>query len=175
MKDLYPNGRLVEVNQHRANLSPQKLRKLESIIANIPESWDHCISNSALQHTVVSPYHVINYNESDYFVNYLGTGRIYSILVSNIVKVPTGVIRWRNELVLTEEQLKTSLTFAKVCSSSIFDQVFQYKIVTQILPTRKYLHRYQIADSAWCSRCVEYSDTEHTDTVYYSVLQCSHL
>ena len=99
--------------------------------------------------------------ENDYFIQHMGTDRIYQTLISSIKKVPIGVLRWREQLTLTEQQLRTSLTFAKLCSSSVFDQVFQYKIVTQILPTNKYLKRYQIEDSDLCSRCLETVDTVH--------------
>ena len=98
------------------------------------------------------------------------TDRVYNILSSSIIRVPTGVTRWRTELDISEEQIKTGLPFARQCSSSVFDHVFQYKIVTQILPTKKYLHRYLIADSDLCSRC-----SDCADTVYHNMWQCSRL
>ena len=55
-------------------------------------------------------------------------------MISNIGKVPTGVKRWRLDIVLSDRQLIIILTFARVCSSSVFDHVFQYKSVTQIGP-----------------------------------------
>ena len=100
----------------------------------------------------------------------MGTDRIYQTLISSIKKLPIGVLRWREELTLTEQQLRTSLTFAKLCSSSVFDQVFQYKIVTQILPTNKYLNRYQIVDSDLCSRCLATTDTAYHNLWLYDRL-----
>ena len=100
----------------------------------------------------------------------MGTDRIYQTLIYAIKKVPIGVIRWREELALTEQQLRTSLTFAKLCTSSVFDQVFQYKIVTQTLPTNKYLKRYQIVDSDLCTRCLS-----STDTAYHNLWLCDRL
>ena len=170
LKDLYPNGQLENFIQNRHGLLPSKLRKLGKIIENMPEEWSTCIANTAVRPTVVLPCPVVNYCETDYPVQQLGTDRMYKILISNIVKVPTGVTRWRLDTVLSDSQLKTSLTFARVCSSSVFDHVFQYKIVTQILPTRKYLHRYLIEDSDLCARC-----SECADTVYHRMWQCSRL
>jgi hypothetical protein len=86
----------------------------------------NCIQNAPLNSTVVSPRHVINYRENDYF--------------------------------------------AKLCSSSVFNQVFLYKIVTQILPTNKYLNRYQIVDSDLCNRCLA-----TTNTAYHNLRLCDHL
>ena len=171
LKDLYPNGQLENFIQNRHGLLPSKLRKLGKIVGNMPEEWSNCIANTAVRHTVVLPCPVVNYCETDYPVQLLGTDRMYKILISNIVKVPTGVTRWRLDIVLSDRQLKTSLTFARVCSSSVFNHVFQYKIVTQILPTRKYSHRYLIEDSDLCSRCSECADTVYHSSVV--VLVCT--
>ena len=100
----------------------------------------------------------------------MGTDRIYQSLISSIKKLPIGVLRWSEELTLTEQQLRTSLTFAKLFSKSVFDQVFQHKIVTQILPTNKYLSQYQIVDSDLCSRCLA-----STDTAYHNPWLCASL
>ena len=44
-------------------------------------------------------------------------------------------------------------------SSYTFDRVFQYKIVTNILPTNEYLARYRIKDTDLCDHCRKESDT----------------
>ena len=170
LKDLYPNGQLLNLNQNRQGLLPSKLRKIEKIVENMPEEWVRCITNDAIKSTVVLPCQVVHYSETDYQVQLLGTEQVYKMLISDTVKVPTGVTRWRLDIHLSDRQLKTSFTFARVCSSQVFDHMFQYKIVTQILPTRKYLHRYLIEDSALCARC-----SECPDTVYHNMWQCSRL
>ena len=170
LKDLYPNGQRVDLDLNRQGLPAQKIRKIDKFFENMPEGWVNCILNCITRPTVSSPSQVVNYCEADYFLQQLGTDRVYSILISKMIKVPTGVTRWRTELVLSEEQLKTSLTFARKCSSLVFDHMFQYKIVTQILPTKKYLYRYLIADSELCTRCLECADT-----VYHNMWQCSRL
>ena len=59
---------------------------------------------------------------------------------------------------------------AKQCSSSVFDIIFQYKIVTQILPTNKYLHRYKVKESDLCCKCLQYPDT-----IYHNLWECCRL
>jgi hypothetical protein len=49
------------------------------------------------------------------------------------------MLNWCLELELSDLQIRTAFTFAHTCSSSVFDRTFQYKIVTQILPTNDYL------------------------------------
>ena len=169
LKDLYPNGQLVNLNHNRQGLLPSKLRKLEKIIENIPDDWINCILSN-VRPTVILPCQTVHYCETDYYVQLLGTERMYKMLILNTIRVPAGVTRWRLEIALSDSQLKTSLTFARVCSSQVFDHMFQYKIVTQILPTRKYLHRYLIEDSDLCARC-----SECPDTVHHSMWQCSRL
>ena len=111
-----------------------------------------------------------NVKEADLVLGRAGSDTIYKILISNLVKLPVGVSRWREIIDLSDQQLKTAFTFAKLCSKSVFDQVFQYKIVVQILPTGKYLNRYQIRDSDQCSRCLL-----SADTVLHSTWQCGRL
>ena len=119
---------------------------------------------------MICPRQVVHLGNSDYFLHHCGSEIIYKILISKVIKLPIGVVRWREILDLSDQQLKTALTFAKLCSKSVFDQVFQYKIVVQILPTGKYLNRYQIRDSDQCSRCLLTADT-----VLHSTWQCSRL
>ena len=123
LKDLYPNGQLEIFIQNRHGLLPSKLRKLDKIVENMPEEWVNCIANTVVRSTAVLPCQVVNYCETDYPVQQLGTDRMYKILISNIVKVPTGVTRWRLDIVLSDRQSKTRLTFARVCSSLVFDHV----------------------------------------------------
>ena len=144
---------------NRPQINHNKIRKLKSIIDKIPQFWKDCIASSATTCTVESPRPVVNYKDNDCFVCLFDSNQLYRILTSNLLKIPTGVVRWRADLLLSEQQVKTALTFAKMCSSSVFDQVFQYKIVTQILPTNKYLHRYQIKESELFSRCLLCADT----------------
>ena len=45
--------------------------------------------------------------------------------------------------------------------------MFQYKIVSQILPTNEYLFRYKVKDSSSCDRCLV-----ETDTIVHRLYEC---
>ena len=169
LKDFFPEGRLIDLQQNRPQLVQNKIRKLMGILNKIPERWLNCVESSQGLNTVVSPRQVVSYKNTDYFMQNLGSDKLYNLLISNLVKLPVGVSRWREIVDLPDQQLKTAFTFARLYLS-VFDQVFQYQIVTQILPTGKYLHRYQIRDSDQCTRCLQC-----VDTVYHSTWQCSRL
>ena len=171
IKDFFPECQLINLHQNRPpHISPNKMRKLRGILTRIPEPWLNCIESSVVTNTVINPRQVVNIGDSDRFIQNCGSDIIYKILISKLIRLPTGVLRWREIIDLSDQQLKTALSFAKLCSKSVFDQVFQYKIVVQILPTGKYLYRYQIRDSEECSRCLQ-----SADTVLHSTWHCSRL
>ena len=58
--------------------------------------------------------------------------------------------------------------FARECSKYTFDHVFQYKIMTQILPTKQYLSRYRVVDSDLCIRC----NDAVSDTIQHCLWEC---
>ena len=78
-----------------------------------------------------------------------------------------GLQQWLDEMGLTESDIRTGFSFARECSKSTFDQVFQYKIMTQILPTNKYLCQYRVLESNLCCKCNAMSDT-----VLHRLWQC---
>ena len=74
---------------------------------------------------------------------------------------------WCEGINLSDSEIKNAFIFARACTKNIFDQVFQFKIVTQILPTNKYLKRYKVKDSDICSKCLI-----EQDTVLHSLWSC---
>ena len=83
------------------------------------------------------------------------------------MRPPAGLRHWFEDFDLNEIEIVTGFTFAHECSKSTFDRVFQYKIMTQILPTNQYLARYRVRDSDICSKCEIL-----TDTVSHSLWSC---
>ena len=75
---------------------------------------------------------------------------IYSKLIYPKVEMPKGLLNWCMDLELSDSQIRTSLRFAHQCCRNIFDRVFQYKIVTQLLPNNVYLTRSRVRDSDIC-------------------------
>ena len=76
-------------------------------------------------------------------------------------------MHWVEEYDLTETDIKTGFIFARKCSKYTFDHAFQYKIMTQILPTNVYLSRYRVVDSNLCSKC-----DAMPDTIQHCLMQC---
>jgi hypothetical protein len=109
-------------------------------------------------------------NGYDKTLKLLDSSVIYSILVSEKVRMPVGMLNWCLDLELSDLQIRTAFTFAHNCSSSIFDRTFQYKIATQILPTNDYLKRYRVKDTNVCEKCnLEFDSIEH------SLFSCSEI
>ena len=149
-----------------AQLTPPKRRQIIQIILKIPEWLGNEIENSPIVNVTVLPSQTVHLNKSDVTVKSLNSGTVYSVLVEGKTRLPRGLLHWCEELQLTDIEIQTSLTFARLCSRQIFDHVFQFKIVTRILPTNQYLTRYRVKDSELCSRCLE------VDTVQHSIWSC---
>ena len=84
-----------------------------------------------------------------------------------MVSMPQGLLKWCDELELSDSQINCTLLFAKKCTTNVFRQVFQYKISTQILPTESYLFRYKVLDEDICEKC----NTE-SGTIIHSLWEC---
>ena len=168
VKDLFPGTQLISLEDESvASLRAVKRRLLIKIILEIPESWGNAVEQAPSTSTVVLPFNTVHMDGADYTVQSLSSAKIYSVLIASKTRLPTGVLRWCEELTLSDQQIKTAFTFTLSCCCSTFDRVFQYKINTRILPTNQYLMRYQVRDSDTCSKC----DIE-TDTVLHSTWLC---
>ena len=96
--------------------------------------------------------------------------QIYYYLIEPKIKLPAGLQHLLEDMGLTESEIKTGFSFAQKCSKSTFDQMFQYKIMTQILPTNKYLHQYRVVEANLCCKC-----NIMPDTVLHRLWQCQAL
>ena len=163
MKDFFPNTELLNLNNAIVTqLTPVKRRQLIQIILKIPEGIGNAIESSQNLSGAVWPSQIISLNKSDVTVKSLNSSSVYSVLVGDKTRLPRGLLHWCEEIPLSDTEIKTSLTFARLCSRQIFDHVFQFKIVTRILPTNQYLTRYRVKDSELCSRCLEIDTVEHS-------------
>ena len=116
----------------------------------------------------VTPNQTVNLNGTNFYMKSLPRVQIYKQLITHKTRLPAGLLRWRDEIELSDNEIKIAFTFARLCSKSVFDHIFQYKIVTQILPTSKYLKRYQVLDSDICRRC-----DQTQDTVLHNLWHCA--
>ena len=150
IKDLFPS------NQPLQNFGPlrhNKIRKLQNIVNKIPPYWKNNVMQSNISYITVLPNQMVNLNGADVYLKTLPAGDIYKQLITNKTRLPTGLQHWMEEFEVSDDDIKLAFTFARTCSTSIFDHMFQYKIITNILPTNDYLYRYQVLDSDTCSRC----------------------
>ena len=164
VKDIFPYNQPL---QHFHGLSNVKIRTLRSIVNKIPRDWTDKIRQSIDCFVTVNPHQTVNLHGTDTFLNSLNGRQIYSFFIANKTRLPTGLLRWREDITVSDEEIKVAFTFAQECSQLVFDHVFQYKILTQILPTSKYLKRYQVKDSDVCTRC-----DNGQDTVVHSISSC---
>ena len=146
------------------------LRSLVNLTTKIPPFINNAINRSSQKQVVIYPPQTINCNGNDYKLMHMDSRAIYSVLIYPKIKMPKGLLNWCGDLELSDSQIKTALTFAHECCTSVFDRVFQYKIVTQILPTNEYLQRYKVKDSNICDRC-----NIECDTIVHRLFDCEQI
>ena len=167
VKDLFLFNKPMETFN---NLNRNKNRKMRNIINKIPEAWKIQIAHSIDYFRPVCAGQVINIQSRDVPFKSVNVSQIYNFLITDKTRLPTGILRWREEFDISDADIKHSFTFTRKCSSNIYNQALQYKILTQTLPTNKYLKQYQVQQSDLCSRC-----SQCQDTVLHSVWECQQL
>ena len=93
------------------------------------------------------------------YLNKVTADKIYQFIISTKTRLPTGLLHWREEIDHSDAETDIAFTFAKLCSKRTFDRAFQYKIITNILPTNKYHAHYQVRDSDLCCKCLAVPET----------------
>ena len=68
----------------------------------------------------------------------------YSCFIQSKKLLPIGFEKWCLEYNFNDVELKNIFLMGKTASVNVFNQCFQYKILTQILPTQEYLLRYKV-------------------------------
>ena len=142
-------------------------QKIAQIKENIPDEVKGKIAIQSEKTVVIYPIQTIKYKGKDMILRNMKSKALYKILVAPKVRIPKGLLNWCLELELSDEQIKTALTFAHQCSLNTFDRVFQYKITTYILPTNEYLFRYRVKNTDCCDLC-----EEETDTIVHRLFEC---
>ena len=164
IKDLFPeNLPLANYN----GLNRIKIRKLRNMLNRVPYSWRDKIEQAACTFLAVKPSRVIKIKDQYRYIENIKPEQVYYYLIEPKIKMSVGLQQWLDEMGLTESDIRTGFSFARECSKSTFDQVFQYKIMTQILPTNKYLCQYRVLESNLCCKCNAMSDT-----VVHRLWQC---
>ena len=164
LKDLFPENQFVENFNGLRNI---KIRKIRSFLGKVPQTWLQKIVHVPAKHMAVIPRQIVNLQGQSQFLECISSNKVYDLLIKEKFKPPTGLRHWFEEFNLVEADIVVGFTHASISSKSRFDQVFQYKIMTQILPTNQYLARYRIRDSDICNKC-----QVSTDTVLHRLWQC---
>ena len=164
IKDLFPNNQAVTVP---GNLTGYKKKKILNILEKIPQSLKDKIEASPNYYITVYPCKMVDKGNEDIGLKQMSSLHIYNKLISNKTRLPTGFLKWKEDFDITDGETKSAFTFVKSCSKSTFDQTFQYKILTQTLPTKKYLNRYKVLNSNICEKC-----NIEVDTVLHSIWSC---
>ena len=159
IRDLFPeNLLLTEEDINSMQLTNILKCQLVKIVSKVPTNWKGLAHKSKDLVTVILPRAHLYTNGVPHSLKNLKSKAIYNILILDKIVIPKGILSWCEELFLSNEVIESALTFSKECTRNIFKQVFQYKIITNILATKSYLKRYKIIDSDTCSRCFEESD-----------------
>ena len=134
---------------------------LQMVLGRVPLNWSGAITRSNLSF-VAKPMFLVKI-DSDKYVRPLKTNAktVYKKLISTKAMTPAGALNWSLELELPDKRIQTGFNFARNCTPDMFRRTFQYKIVTQILPTNEFLHRYLVLESSNCSLCTERDTTLH--------------
>ena len=122
------------------------VRELLRLKARIDPNLVKTLDKSMEKPNVIHPSLIVRAHDYDKEFIKMTSRDIYDILVSTKIRMPTGLLNWCLEFELSDRQILTALTFASNCKASVFDRGFQYKIITNILPTNDYLKRYRIKD-----------------------------
>ena len=125
------------------------------------------VIENSMKTVIIHPFQTISVRNQDRTLSKLESRNIYDILIANKIRLPRGFLNWCLEFELSDLQIKTALNFAQQCSPSIWDRVFQYKILTNILPTNEYLKRYHVKESNMCDLCMI-----ECDTIVHRLYEC---
>ena len=163
-KDLFPENRPVNNFNELRN---GKIRKIRTMINRVPQTWLLKIIQMPPKCIAVIPRLIVNINGKGQCLAFIPSDTIYEKLIESKIKPPTGLRHWFELFDLSESDIRLGFTHARVSSKSSFDHAFQYKIMTQILPTNQYLARYRIRDSNICEKC-----HLSVDTILHCLYQC---
>ena len=164
IQDLFPENQPL---QNFNGLRNMKIRKLRTFIGRVPQGWLLKILHMPVKYTAVIPRIIVNLQGQRQGLGIITSDKVYEKLIEVKIKPPIGLRRWFEELNVTESDILLGFTHAHIASKSSFDQSFQYKIMTQILPTNQYLARYRVSDTDICVKC-----NISIDTIFHCLWQC---
>ena len=142
------------------NLQGQLQFIYSQIIHSISKSWkDTFIANSEnIKNLVFEGLHLIK-NHHIYCLNKLGTKEIYSILIESTDSKPSSQMYYKNIFQNSNLDWKTIYMLPRIVTKDSRLQVFQYKLLNNVLYLNKMLFRFGKIYSPLCSCCKMIEET----------------
>ena len=142
------------------NLQGQLQFIYSQIIHSISKSWkDTFIANSEnIKNLVFEGLHLIK-NHHIYCLNKLSTKEIYSILIESTDSKPSSQMYYKNIFQNSNLDWKTIYMLPRIVTKDSRLQVFQYKLLNNVLYLNKMLFRFGKIYSPLCSCCKMIEET----------------
>ena len=142
------------------NLQGQLQFIYSQIIHSISKSWkDTFIANSEnIKNLVFEGLHLIK-NHHIYCLNKLGTKEIYSILIESTDSKPSSQMYYKNIFQNSNLDWKTIYMLPRIVTKDSRLQVFQYKLLNNVLYLNKMLFKFGKIYSPLCSFCKMIEET----------------
>ena len=100
---------------------------INSKIAHLKSKIDPRIKNMILENikkeSIIYPFQSIRFKNEDRAICKMATKDLYKVLIDDKIRIPKGLLNWCLELELSDQQIKTALTFVSKCSPNIQDRV----------------------------------------------------
>ena len=172
IKDLVFEGKFLELERlSHIDISRNKKKKILNFGELISPYVKHIINQNASLFVIPYPQTVL---KSGHYLKDSNSRTLYEIFIEEKSKTPTGMLRWNQNYLLSDNQIKNAFVFAHNCTLSTKSRTFQYKISTYILPTKEYLWNYKVKDNYYCDRCL--SDNSgprlERDNIKHSLFSC---
>ena len=110
VKDLFTNNKLAVENFK--NLRKNMIRKLKNISNKIPFVWRDTVEQSEQFQITVLPYQIVSLNNLDVYLKSVQGGTIYNLKIANKIRLPTGLLRWCEDIDLSDSEIKNAFSFA---------------------------------------------------------------
>ena len=153
-------SKLWEELKNEFNLQGQLQFIYNQIIHSIPKSWkDAFIANSEnIKNLVFEGHHLIK-NHQIYCLNKLSSKEIYSILIESTDSKPSSQMYYKNIFQNSNLDWKNIYMLPRIVTKDSRLQVFQYKLLNNVLYLNKMLFRFGKIDSPLCSFCKMIEET----------------
>ena len=142
------------------NLQDQLQFTYNQIMHSIPKSWkDAFIVNSEIIKNLIFEGHHLIKNHQIYCLNKLNSKEIYNILIESTDSKPSTQIYYKFFFQNSNLDWKTIYMLPRIVTKDSRLQVFQYKLLNNVLYLNKMLFKFEKIDSPLCPFCKMIEET----------------